>query len=201
MTVHRFRFFPPTDAYMTREVGASISRVAVSHEVTADYEIPDVSLEAAIGVMLTPNNWEYVEASPPTLAAKTIAQIVGSSLAADASSIPVASGWVDVLTASVQTKGSCIFAVQFSAIGAPAMGEGLARLRINGGAFSDLVFGADSYSIPVLSYGVASGNAPKVVASTPGYTTYTVSLQMQATGVLGSVVPKKGSQLTVVEYR
>jgi hypothetical protein len=141
----------------------------------------------------------YEGVSPPAL---TIAQIQPTFLAADASLILVASGWVDVLTKTITTIGGTSIGSQITALGAPAIGVGQARLVVDGGSYSNQVMGAAAYDIPLTSQGGVAFHIPTPIPDTsPNLTTYTFKLQMQATGILGTLTPRKGTGLTLLEYR
>lgn len=134
---------------------------------------------------------------------KVIAQFVTSELVADASAIEVASGWVDVLSAVATSRGGSSVCVQGTAVGSPTVGDAQVRLRINGGSFSNLVIGATYYELSaLLTHAVASFTVPLEIPDTsPDATEYTFTLQMQAQGIIGTVTPRLGTVLTVVEYR
>ena len=146
--------------------------------------------------------WGYLwQGTPPP--AKTIANVVPSALAADANPIAVASGWVDVLSGAIQTRGDSSVGVQVTALCAGSVGTPQARVRVNGGAFSNQVIGASAYdfeggsSIQPIAF-----HFPRPIADTsPTLTTYTFTLQVQAQGILGTATPKAGTTMTLVEYR
>jgi hypothetical protein len=203
MGTHTFRQQGVTDQYLGNQVPAAFKCTAgqavpiVFQPVTIDDEdgLPDL-----IGAMESAG-WTYDHEGDPTVA-KTIAQIVPNALVSDASSIPVASGWVDVLSSTLTTLGNSSVGVQVSAVGNPSVGVGQARVIVNGGDFTDMVVGATAYDIPTSSQGVASFNAPRTIPDTsPTPTTYTFKLQMQATGGGGAVVPRAGTVMSLIEYR
>lgn len=143
--------------------------------------------------------YAYEGIAPP---AKSVMQIVPSFLAVDASSIAVAAGWTDVLSATLTTLGSTSVGAQVTAVADPSIGVAQVRLIVNGGAYSNAVIGATAYDIPISSQGCIAFHVPTPIADTsPTVTEYTFKLQMQATGTLGSVVPRAGSGITLVEYR
>ena len=143
--------------------------------------------------------YAYEGIAPP---AKSVMQIVTKFLAADASSIPVANGWTDVLTETLTTLGGTSVGAQVTAVASPSVGVGQARLLVSGGAYSNTVRGATAYDIPISGQGCVAFHVPTPIADTsPDATTYTFKLQMQATGILGSVVPRAGTGFTLVENR
>lgn len=142
--------------------------------------------------------YAYEGIAPP---AKSVMQIVPSFLAVDASAIAVAVGWTDVLSATLTTLGGTSAGAQITAVANPSVGVGQARLIVNGGAYSNEVRGATAYDIPLSAQGCAAFHVPTSLAASPNETTYTFKLQMQATGILGSVVPRAGTTFTLVEYR
>lgn len=143
--------------------------------------------------------YAYEGEAPP---AKSVMQIVPKFLAADASSIPVANGWTDVLSETLTTLGDTSVGAQVTAVASPSVGVGQARLLVSGGAYSNTVRGATAYDIPISAQGCAAFHVPTPIADTsPDATTYTFKLQMQATGILGSVVPRAGTGFTLVENR
>lgn len=143
--------------------------------------------------------YAYEGSAPP---AKSVMQIVPKFLAADASSILVASGWTDVLSDTLTTLGGTSVGAQVTAVGDPSVGVGQVRLVVSGGAYSNTVRGATAYDIPISAQGcVAFHVATPIAYTSPTETTYTFKLQMQATGILGSIVPRAGTGFTLVENR
>lgn len=189
-----------TAAYLAQQIPGSGS---VADAVPAAFQTItwDETYKDDLDFAMASKGYEYAYegASPP---AKAIMQIVPSFLAADASSIAVASGWVDVKTATLTTLGGTSVGAQVTAVGAPTLGVGQARLVVDGGQYSNAVRGATAYDIPVSAQGCAAFHIPTPINDTsPNETTYTFKLQMQATGALSAVVPRAGSGFTLVENR
>lgn len=204
MGQHTYRQQGVTDDYLSTMLvpgnTGTVSDVVPIVFQTIDLEPDDSDLDDLTAAMEA-KGWVYFAAGPAP-AAKTIAQIVPQMLSSDAASIPVASGWVDVLSGNVTTLGNSTVGVQATAIGTVGVGAAQVRLRVNGGAFSNQVIGASHYDMPILSASTIAFNIPRPIADTsPTQTTYTFTLQMQATGILGTVVPKAGTAMTLVEYK
>lgn len=145
--------------------------------------------------------YELVEESPPGNTAVYLAQVKNATLAADSSSIPVASGWTDVsgLSVNLSTFGGTIFGVTLSAVNAAIAVGAQVRVLINGGAFSDLVLGTAAF--PLLTSSFAGFTMATPVSVTGSRTTYTVRVQARGLGVLASVSLAAGaSSITVFEY-
>lgn len=189
-----------TLAYLAQQVPGQGSVAAV---VPAAFQTItwDETYKADLDAAMATKGFEYAyEGLAP--AAKSIMQIVPKFLAADASSIPVASGWTDVLSETLTTLGGTSVGAQVTAVASPSVGVGQARLLVSGGAYSNTVRGATAYDIPISAQGCAAFHVPTPIADTsPDATVYTFKLQMQATGINGSVVPRAGSGFTLVENR
>lgn len=189
-----------TTASLSQEVPGSGSAGAL---VPTGYQTItwDESYKSDLDFAMAAQGFEYAYegTSPP---AKSIMQIVPKFLAADASSIPVAAGWTDVLTETLTTLGGTSVGAQVTAVASPSVGVGQARLLVSGGAYSNTVRGAAAYDIPITSQGIAAFHVPTPIADTsPNETTYTFKLQMQASGILGTIVPRAGTGFTLVENR
>lgn len=189
-----------TAAYLAQQVpgtGTVALLVPIAFQTITWDETYKADLDAAM--MAKGAEFAYEGTAPP---AKAVMQIVPSFLAADASSIAVAAGWTDVLSASITTLGDTSVGAQVTAVADPSIGVAQVRLIVNGGAYSNAVIGATAYDIPINSQGCIAFHVPTPIAGTsPTVTEYTFKLQMQATGTLGSVVPRAGSGITLVEYR
>jgi hypothetical protein len=145
--------------------------------------------------------WVYAyEGTAP--AAKTIAQLVPAFLAADGASIADEDGWTTAKSGTLTSKGNTAVGVVVTAIGNTNLGQASVRVRVSGGAYSNTVVGAVQYDIPPTSYGEAGFNIPVPLADTsPNDTTYTFDLQYSVVGAGSTVVPRKGSGMSLVEHR
>lgn len=161
----------------------------------------DETFKADLDFEMGQAGWTYAyEGQAPP--AKAVMQIVPKFLTADGSQIEVASGWTDVLSETLTTLGGTNVGAQVTVVANPDVGVGQARLLVSGGAYSNTVRGATAYDIPVSAQGCVAFHVPTPIADTsPDATVYTFTLQMQATGVLGTVVPRAGSGFTLVENR
>ena len=163
----------------------------------------DAAAEDLDGILAADHCWILQDVDPVAGAAKTRVQSVAAVLAADASAIATASGWTDVLSIDLTTKGGTTAGVLVAAIASSGiLGEGQARLIVNGGAFSNVVLGATYHALAMTttkSRDTAAFHVPVSIPSTSG-TTYTFTLQMQATGLLNSMTPRKGCALTCAEH-
>lgn len=120
-----------------------------------------------------------------------------AKLDADASAIPVASGFVTVLSVVLTTiAGSSEVMIEGSlAATTSALATGNARLLINGGSFSNVV---------LLTRAVPTGTAVGATLQTyvvlpAGAQAYTISLQAQSIGALSSLTPLAGSSIVCTE--
>jgi hypothetical protein len=145
--------------------------------------------------------WTYAyEGTAP--AAKTIAQLVPAFLAVDGSSIADEDSWVTVKSQELTSKGGTAVGVVVTAIGNTDLGQASARVRVTGGAYSNTVVGAMQYDIPASSYGESGFNVPvPLVDTSPNDTVYTFELQYSVVGIGSTVVPRKGSGMSLVEHR
>ncbi len=203
MGTHTYRQIGVSADYLATQISSAYTATP-QQAVPITYQSIDLSDDVALDDLTAAMNyvgWEYDHAGVAVVA-KTIAQIIPSALVSDASSIPVASGWVDVLTGSISTPGGSSVGVQVTAVANPSVGVAQVRVIVNGGSFSNTVIGATAYDIPISSQATIGFNAPTSIPDTsPTNTTYTFKLQMQATGVLGSVVPRAGTVMSLIEYR
>lgn len=197
---YTYKWSGVTSTYLGQQVPGEGS-VASSVPIVLQTITWDETYKEDLDAAMDSKGWIYVyEGTAP--AAKAVMQIVPAFLLADASSIAVASGWADVLSANLTTLGGTSVGAQVSAVGNPDVGVGQARLLVNGGAYSNSVRGATAYDIPISAQGIAAFHVPTPIADTsPNATTYTFKLQMQATGALATIVPRAGTGFTLVEYK
>jgi hypothetical protein len=203
MGIHTYRMQGVSDEYLATQI-ASPTTAEVSEALPIIYQSVDLSDDASLDDLTAGMNWQgWVYAFPGTPPlAKTILQMISEGLSSDASQIGVGDGWVDVVTCDLTTFGGSSVGVQATAVGSVGVGPGQARVKVDGGAFSDLVIGATYYELGVLTRATVSFHFPRPLADTsPSQTTYTFKLQMQATGVLGTVTPRVGTFMTLVEAK
>lgn len=204
--VRRYKQAGPSAAAINAALpeGVTVSDIVVYAPAIMDATLSDDTAAGDLDdVLAADEGWEFLDADPVAGAARTIAQIVPAALGADASAIATADGWTDVLTASITTKGGTSIGTQVTAVGsAGTTGEGQVRLVINGGSFSNVVLGPTYVSLATtttLSRAVVAFHAP-VAISAGAAETYDFKLQMQATGLLNTLTPRKGCALTCIEY-
>lgn len=162
----------------------------------------DSAYKEDLDVAMSDAGWGYLWEGPPP-PAKTIIQTQTAALAADASSIGVASGWQDIgLSRTLTTRGGSTVTVQLTAIGSPTLAAAQVRVLVSGGAYSDTVVGAPAYAIDTPPLSTTSAGFPVAIADTsPNETTYTFRVQMQAPGALNAVVPKAHTRISLAEHR
>jgi len=169
-------------------------------DVTIDQGSSGVSLAqiaADADVAAVAAGYEFTEASPPTDGATMIAQIQSAKLSGSPSTISVLT-FTDVLTVTLSTKGGSKIAMVASACADVSLGASV-RLLLNGGSFTNKVFGPAAF--PILTGGTASFTTFEDIPVTGGYTTYTIKMQMAAV-TLGNVTPRVDTTtLGVFEYR
>lgn len=197
---YRFVHEGLTASEMTELTGASVT-VEMAHPPTyQDVTVEESAFEDLV-LAAASKGFTYLETDPPDPAAKTILRSNADQLAADASAVPVASGWIDVVSTTIATKGASSLAIQGTAIGNITLGAAQARVIIDGGSFSAQVLGADSYDLAGISQANTGFNTPCPIPSTGNYTTYTIKMQFRAVGVLASVTPRKGTIIAAFEHK
>lgn len=161
----------------------------------------DSTYKDDLDAMMAGLGWSYLyQGTAPT--AKVIAQIEATALGADAASIAAAAGWVTVLTQTIVTRGGSDVDVRATAVGDTVGGTAQARVLLNGGDFTDSIVGAVQYDLRDSSYGASATRYLSAIPDTsPTETTYTFELQFAVTGGASTVVPRKGTELTLVELR
>lgn len=121
-------------------------------------------------------------------------------LSADAAAITYVAQWVAVVSRQLSSRGATTLEVKGMLIGAvSALGGAAMRVLITGGSFTNEEL-FDPIAMPVLS-GNESVQCTTFVdlPETETMTTYTITMQAQATVIAGSVTPKKGTTLIVEE--
>lgn len=198
-TAYTYKNEGVTDAYLAQQCGGSgtaAPAVPVQYQTITWESANKGDVDAAMAAK--GYEFAYTGTAP---AAKTILQVQTAALAADASSIPVASEWVDVVSQTLSSMGDSSVGVQVTAIGGPSLSVGQVRVVVNGtGIPADTVVGAAAYDIQISALSTTSFNAQAALPAADPAVAYTFKVQMRATG-LGAIVPRAGTRITLVEYK
>jgi hypothetical protein len=193
MGTHRYVFVGPQarrlqrliDPSITASTGAAAPRQVLDVTLSDDAALPDLD-EA-----MAQDGFEYLEKSPPGAGPSSVLGSSYERLKTDMPAILPAAGWTKVVSVSFSSLGGTVIHVSASAAAAVLVGGGV-RVTLDGGSFANQSLGGARFAVVAGAY--AGVSTTMELPTTAAYTSYLVTLQAQAVGLLSSVVFNAASQ-------
>lgn len=194
--VRRYTSTGPTAASINSQIGNGTASVSPAVPFRMfDVTLSDSAAAEDCDAFMAAGGWTFLEINPPAAGALGVVQTLATVLGADSSAINPSANWVTVLTRTFDSKGGTTARAEAAlAIGSTGLGNAQARMRLDG-----VVFDPDYIEFPVLTRAPGTIIARWAVPVTAGYTTYTLTVQVQSPGALTTATARKGCSLAVTE--